>query len=162
MLRLLFVFLLPFLLQNALDLGAIRQKYSQAIDSEEETKALDLLLTNDARKSNTVLGYKGAVKMLMAKHVFFPNQKLVYFMEGKNLLEKAILAEPINLELLYLRYGVQLNSPSFLGYNQNLLSDRSKLIAGVKAVKDRYLKNEIRSILILKGDLNAIERKQIQ
>ena len=39
------------------------------------------------------------------------------------MLEKAISSDPNNLELRFLRYCVQINTPKFLNYNEDLKSD---------------------------------------
>ncbi|MFY0624669.1 MAG: hypothetical protein JXR07_00115 [Reichenbachiella sp.] len=67
--------------------------------------------------------YQGLSMTLMAEHVFSPLNKLSYFQDGKELIEKCIKENPNNPELRYIRLIVQLNAPYFLGYNDNIEND---------------------------------------
>jgi hypothetical protein len=62
--------------------------------------------------------------------------------EGKNKLETTISKNPTNIEYYFLRYMIQDNAPSFLGYNSNLESDRKKIISEYKNF-DPILKDAI-------------------
>ena len=73
-------------------------------------------------------GYKGAAKALMAETVGNPYTKWTYFNDGKNELEKAIALNLSNAELRYLRFLIQSECPSFLGYHSQLKSDYSFII----------------------------------
>lgn len=144
------------------DIIKVRTQYYLAIGSEKEAKNLESLLGSIHPKSTTLNGYEGASKMLMAKHAFLPNQKFSYFNKGKQILDEAISKEPQNIELIFLRYGIQTTCPSFLKYNQNLDKDRKMLITEVKGIKDRDLKNRILTFLITKSNLTDAERSAIQ
>jgi len=104
----------------------IRQLYVKAV---EDKAVVELLLEKFEKleSSDLKLGYTGAVKMLMAKHVFSPFKKLSYFNEGKKMLDQSIINNPNNPELRYLRYGIQKHTPRFLNYNKNLEEDKKFL-----------------------------------
>jgi hypothetical protein len=84
------------------------------------------------------------------------------FVEGKAILEEAIKNDPKNIELIFLRYPVQLNAPSILDYNQNVASDKKTLVNEVKSIKDKDLKSRILVFLLSDGKLTEAERKAIQ
>ena len=69
------------------------------------------------------LAYRGAALATTANCTNWPLQKISRFREGKSLLEEAVERAPQNLEVRFLRYTVQKNIPSFLGYD-NLEEDR--------------------------------------
>lgn len=162
MLLFLLHFLMPLNVLTDTDILKVRTQYYLAIESEKEARVLESLLGEIKPKTTTLLGYEGASKMLMAKHVFMPNQKFSYFNKGKEILEGAITKEAGNIELVFLRFGIQSTCPSFLKYNQSLEKDRKMLITEVKNLKDRDLKNRILTYLITKSNLTDAERSLIQ
>lgn len=85
--------------------------------------------------------------MLMAKYVFNPFSKFSYFKKGKNMLEKAVHADKNNIELRFLRYTIQTNIPAFLGYNDDLETDRLFLKQSLANVKEPELKKIITTYL---------------
>lgn len=131
---------------------SIRLKFHNSTSSEKTCKELIKQLEPFNEKNNPLLlGYRGGATMLMAKHAFNPFSKLSNFRNGKNILEKAIKAESNNVELRFLRYTIQTNVPSFLGYNSHLEKDKLFLKQTVGGVKDIQLKKIITSYLKEKG-----------
>jgi hypothetical protein len=72
--------------------------------------------------------YFGASKTLLAEVLLNPYSKYTNFKDGTALVDRAIDADPRNPELRYLRFLIQVNSPDFLGYNENKKEDY-KIIA---------------------------------
>ncbi|MCF8253908.1 MAG: hypothetical protein K9H61_13680 [Bacteroidia bacterium] len=147
---------------NNQEIASIREQYHQAIYEEKAAVDLSKAMGLIQNKSTLELAYQGATQMLLAKYAFLPNQKYSNFISGKALLEQAILKEPSNIELIYLRYGIQLNAPSFLSYQQNLEADKMFLIEHVKAVADKDLHKRILVLLLAQGKLTDAERKLLQ
>ncbi len=137
---------------------SLRSLYHNAIESESSAIKLDTYLKTLSSNEPLTMGYIGATKMLLAKYAILPSQKYSYFTEGRQKIDAAIAASPGNLELIYLRYSIQLNSPSFLGYNKNIKEDRSALINGASSIDDHELKVKIISFLVFSAGLSAAER----
>jgi hypothetical protein len=130
------------------DIVQVRAMYSRAPASEKNCKALLELLNPISEKQNPLLGgYKGCATMIMAKHAFNPFTKLSYFNKGKKILEQAVATDTSNVELRYLRFTIQTNSPTFLGYNGMLAADRSFLLRKLPQVKDASLSMMISTAL---------------
>ena len=145
-----FLILLSSLNYTAKDpsLSSIRLKFHNSTSSEKVCKDLIKQLEPYSEKNNPLLlGYKGGATMLMATHVVNPFSKFSYFKKGRIALEKAIQADKNNVELRFLRYTVQTNIPSFLGYSSHLEKDRVFLRESVNWVKDNDLKKIITSYL---------------
>jgi len=133
---------------NDQSINSIRLKFHNSTSSEKVCKDLIKQLEPFNEKNNPLfLGYKGGATMLMATHVINPFSKLSYFKKGRIILEKAIQADKNNVELRFLRYTVQTNVPSFLGYSSHLEKDRVFLKESVSGVKDNELKKIITSYL---------------
>jgi hypothetical protein len=125
-------------------IGFVRTKFHNATSSEKICKDLIKLLEPYSEKNKPLfLGYKGGATMLMAKHVINPISKFSYFKKGRNMLENAIKADNSNVELRFLRYTIQNNVPSFLGYNGQLAKDELFLKQSVGNVRDAELKKII-------------------
>lgn len=125
----------------------LRRLFDRAIKNEQ---AAELLLqqpvSNDIER-NILMGYKAATQMITAKYYFNPWKKLHVFNVGKGQMETAIQNEPNNIELIFLRYMIQKNSPSFLHYNNTIASDKKILLLSINNIKDQDLKSRISNYL---------------
>ena len=92
-------------------------------------------------------GYKGALIMAKGKHAFNPFKKLGYFNDGKEILEKAVAADFENIELRFLRLTMQVNIPTFLGYNRSREADRDFLNQNLDFLESVELKQRISSFI---------------
>ncbi len=140
-------------------LAEVRQLYQSAVTDKSCCAKLINLLSDISVQSNALmLGYAGCANMLEAKYVFSPFSKMDYFAKGKGMLEKAISMDSTNAELRYLRYGVQTNAPSFLGYHNQIKDDKRFLINALKNISDTYLEQSIVAVL-KKNDYVTKEEK---
>ena len=129
-----------------MDLDYIRLNYAHAI----KDKALcDLMISDlEHNKSSLLhLGYLGALQTIAANHTSNPLKKLKTFKKGRLNIEKAIKNDNENIEIRFLRYSVQKNCPSFLGYSQNIREDRNFLNLNKDKVTSENLKIMIEDIL---------------
>lgn len=146
--------------QGQLSVTYMRIAYDQAI--RNETAAREFLEKLAPEQGDVALGYKGAVTMVMAKHVFSPYKKLSWFNSGKALLEKAISNSPQQVELRYLRLTIQCNTPSFLSYNGNIRSDISFMINALADINDKDLRSRITKYLLSCKQITAAEKLTLQ
>lgn len=163
----LFTYLLFFcvLTADAVDYVELRNLFEASPNSEAKAKLL-LDKTKNATESEAILlGYKGGANMAMANHVVLPTSKLSSFNTGKEMLEKAIKAVPYSIELRFIRFSIQCNVPSFLGYSGNLLGDKIMLIGYLKSEvsrNDNDLKTRIKSFLLNSKHCNEVEKSNIK
>ncbi len=85
----------------------------------------------------------------MAKHATNPLSKYSYFNKGKKALENALKKDPNNLEIRLMRFISQEQTPAFLGYNKDLKSDKTFILAEYKKSKDEDLIKRIKMHLKL-------------
>ncbi|MDX2190487.1 MAG: hypothetical protein SFY32_11545 [Bacteroidota bacterium] len=127
----------------------LRLKFYQSVDNEKIAKSYLKELSSKSNSGNPLVkGYKAAVCMLMAKHVFNPYSKIKYFIDGKNELEQSISLSPDNVELILIRFAIQTNAPTFLGYYSNINSDKQFLIAKLKDQANANVDTDLRKIMI--------------
>ncbi|MBR9859840.1 hypothetical protein GYB22_03655 [bacterium] len=101
----------------------------------DEDRLEVLLKTIDQNQSNTSKAYYGLCEAMMAEYAFWPADKYDYFKKGKVKIEAAIKAESGNPELRYIRLMVQLYTPSFLGYSDQVQTDLNHLRFNLKSAK---------------------------
>ncbi|NJW52829.1 hypothetical protein [Salinimicrobium oceani] len=155
------IFLLLSVTDQNTSVSELRSLYKRA--AEEETAARKLLeLTDGATSAQPVtLGYFGVSHMMMAKHVGNPFKKFSYFNKGKEVFTEAIAAAPNNLELRFLRFAVQAETPGFLNYKQNLEEDKKVLLAKTRNLKDTELEQMILAYLVTSSALSDSEKENL-
>ncbi|MFN3019818.1 hypothetical protein ACK1KB_02370 [Chryseobacterium sp. TY3] len=129
------------------DLNEVRMSYNKAVLDKKLCKKMIEELELSKEKSVIALAYLGAYQTIWANHVFNPLSKLATFKKGKNNIELAISKEPENVEIRYIRFSVQKNAPSFLGYNNNLKEDRDFLVKNKKNINSDFLQKNIETLL---------------
>ncbi|HRX29987.1 MAG TPA: hypothetical protein P5235_11410 [Saprospiraceae bacterium] len=120
-----FVFLFRFLnlssqCDETLRLDSLRNSYHTISDKQSLT---DFLQKYQSDTCFVNKAYIASATMMKAQYTFLPNKKWSYFIKGKKIIENTIASHPENLELRYIRYLIQSNIPSFLGYKSNIDED---------------------------------------
>lgn len=160
---LIFMMVSNFFSISDVEVAALRKLYYEAAENKTAVKKLSALLAKVNDNSDAILiGYKGATEMMEAKYAFNPVTKLSRFNKGKNYLEKAIKKEPKQAELRFIRFSIQTNLPSFLGYNDHIKVDKDALINSVVKIDDKQLKSNIIDYLIISKQCNQEEIKKLK
>ena len=147
----------------AYDISKLRSDFELA--TKKEYACVDIIKTLNQSKYTTqtiYYGYLGASNIMMAIYVSNPFTKYNYFQKGKNQLDKAISLDKSNIELLYLRFAIQSNVPSFLNYDKNMAQDRKTIIAQYPYLKDEELKRNIVRVFKKYTGTTAAEKKVLQ
>lgn len=95
----------------------VRKSFPKAVKVEQECIALIEQLQGIQKNDYILLAYRGAANIVMAKYTSSPNQKLKHFVNGKKELEMGVQKMPNNVELRFLRFTIQQNTPSMLFYD---------------------------------------------
>lgn len=111
---------------SKVDMAEVRYLFTVAEHNEESCKKLFEVTEGYTMDFDPIAyAYHAAAEMTMANHSVWPATKLTYFNKGRTKLEKVIIKYQDNIELRYIRFAVQYNTPAFLGYRNNLDSDRN-------------------------------------
>ena len=132
---------------RAEDLSEVRLLYKQSARSAEACKKLYVKVEKATTNQTTLLAYKASATMMMARYVWNPIDKMKYFKKGKKIMEEAVLNGKENIEVRFLRWMVQDNLPSFLGYKNNIAEDRSFVLSNLNGLSDQALKVYISQIV---------------
>lgn len=156
------LFSLPFQTAASVPgLPELRQWFVQAANSAAYCRKLSNLSGEELTRMPVVKGYKAVGTMMMANHVMNPVSKLSYFRKGRNMLQEAIAADKDNIELTFLRFTIQTNIPSFLGYNDHISADKAMLLNKLNQVKEHSLQTLIGNYLVASKTLTVAERRQL-
>ena len=124
-----FCFLLFFTLHTP-ELSSLRAGYISAATSQVSADAFYKTLENisDNHDNQTVLAYKAASIVLLAKYESGLFSKTRLFNRGTDLLEQAIKKAPDNYEARLIRLNIQDNVPWITGYTGDIKEDKAFLI----------------------------------
>ena len=143
-------------------LNEIRALYEKSVaDKSACDKLIQILSPYNESNYPLYAGYKASAIMMMANHVVNPFSKFSHFKKGKKILENAIKANGRNIELIFLRFNVQTHLPSFLGYDENIKSDRLFLENSFSAIEDVQLKQFLMPYLKNSNYIDAEKKRQL-
>ncbi len=156
------IFLFSNVQSQSLQLNDIRSRFSKAVKSEELCTTLYNEMIEASGTKNAVFNcYLGVVTVSMAKYTFNPFGKLSYFHNGKRLVESAIAQEPNNIELRFLRCTIQEHVPSFLGYSDNLETDKKMILENISQLTMPKLKEAMITYILNSKNFTAIEKQRV-
>ena len=147
----LFVILLTTLCLNAqaLNFNAIRLAYKHAANDSTKVIEFSKLLSKVNKKDNAVLvAYKGASITLLARQSKTIKEKKEGFIEGVSWLNHAIDQAPNNIEIRFVRIGIQENTPKLLKYKGNIEEDKLFILKQFNYIKSASLKNHIKDYIL--------------
>lgn len=122
-------------------LKTLRELYKRAHLESEICN--DLIKRTQSCDEAVTIGYNAAAKMVSSKFLINPFKIIKVFNDGKEQLETLIQQNLKNIELRYLRYTIQVNTPAFVGYNKNKKEDRELIFRFLQSCNDNDLKNHI-------------------
>lgn len=125
-------------------------------------KLFAMLSVRESNNNNILSGYQGAVAANWANHQKEPAQKIKFFNMGRKLLEKAIISEPDNLELRFLRFTIQTNCPKAVQYDKNIVDDKEYIIKHLEDINNSELKKRIANYLLSSKKFNDSEKEKIK
>jgi len=119
--------------------GACAQKlekaaFYKAMASDNIDEINQELATFTDAGTETKNGYEGALLMKKASLAGKPKDKLSFFKAGRIKLETALLAEPGNTDLHFLRLVIQEKAPKIVHYRADIEKDKSMIIKNFNAL----------------------------
>ena len=126
------------------DINEIRTLLYKAHHSKVSALALCKKMKTITPAHPLLFGYKGMADIMMCYHTQNPYTRMQYFRSGKAALDKAISERRDDVELRYLRFTAQSNTPAILMYKDHITEDKKMLLtyllteANKTADKDLY------------------------
>ncbi len=144
MISLISCLLVGYMSQSKPTLQEIRSLFYAAEKSKTSFHKLSKIMKEvDTRSAPVMVCYKGVTEMMGAKYTISPFTKMSHFKKGKVYIEQAVEMDPKALEIRFLRFSIQTNLPGFLGYNNEIETDKQILLTGLQSVTDKDLKYKI-------------------
>ena len=138
-----FFLLLCSFLSYGNDIEKIREIYFFSEKDENICDSISLLLKGMDTENNLVLAYRGANTLLYCTKTNNVFKKFSYFEKGKYMIEQAIKNEPKNVEIAFLRYINQKNTPWYLNYKKNIKEDYKFIIQNISIINDQKFRNKV-------------------
>ena len=139
----------------------IRSKFKLAVVNAEVTETLSTQLRRIPNPDAITLAYIASLDALKAKHNWNPAVKIEFMDSFEKKINKAVNTMPNNIEIRFLRYSIQSNTPLFLGYSKNLKEDRNAMVSAFSnktlVNSNKKLFSEIYQFL---ADKNALSRSE--
>ncbi|MET4082449.1 hypothetical protein ABIB40_002407 [Pedobacter sp. UYP30] len=118
----------------------------RAVESGKITDSLYDRLNGLKLKTPLIVAYVGALQALKAKHAWNPYNKVTNVSRSLKTLAKAVKMDKNNLEIRFIRFSIEYNTPAFLGFGKNLEGDRKEILKhyqneNFKSASDKLIKN---------------------
>lgn len=81
--------------------------------------------------SAVISAYMGSAVARMAEFSYNPYTKWSYFKDGQTLIEAAVLQDNQNPEIRFIRFSVQVKTPTFLSYNDAIEDDQKLIVSAL-------------------------------
>jgi len=128
-------------------LDQIRKSYIESAQSEENINKLISICEEYTSKNDSIIyAYRTVADLMLIKYKYNPLYKLKLFTEYSRKLDLIVTNNFNNIEIRFLRYCVQKQTPRFLGYNDNLELDHQFIIQNID-IQSKELQKYIRSTL---------------
>ena len=137
----------------------IRDRLPIAFEDANECERLYQKAIAVNAPSPVLQGYIGAVYLAKSRHISI-FKKLSFFNKGTDTLEAALKRAPNELELRFLRLTIQMNLPSFLGYNDNIESDKKFVLSNCKSAPPT-LRQRIVNFVEESEDFTSDEKRMV-
>ena len=129
------------------NLDTIRKEYLETIQSESSINQLINTCEKYKNKDNsTISAYKTVAELMLIEYDYNPLTKLKSFTKHTKKLDFIVTNNINNIEIRFLRYCIQKQTPRFLGYNDNLELDFKFIIQNID-IQSKELQKFINSVL---------------
>jgi hypothetical protein len=131
-------------------LAEIRYLYAEVADTTDKDALLATLAEQLPAETEPLrLAYRAVGEALKARHTWLPWEKLAYYKTAMQMFEQALAYQPTEIEVRFLRYTIQQNTPSLLGLGIDIEDDKRAIVAHIlSAHTDHYMKKSIAQHLL--------------
>ncbi len=146
-----------------LNLSAIRSGFYDAVMNSEKATILEKKIAHFSPQSPLIKVYKGATYAIEAKNKWNPFSALSLLGKSRKKMNEAVTLAPHNLEIRFIRFAVQKNIPSYLGYSENIKEDKKYLIKHINRFYNPKINKKMRDyILYFMTEQGGYSKKQIK
>lgn len=111
---------------------AIRNSYRRALSNSNDNLSFEKICEPFYQLDAVAKAYYGTALALRARAVIFPITKLNLANQAATQLNSAVNLQPKNLEIRFLRYSFEYNTPALLNLKTHMLTDKYFAITFIK------------------------------
>jgi hypothetical protein len=144
-------------------LGVKKETYLESADAEMQ--GMDSMYRGDPEGASLLMAYRGAVRVVRAKHGFNPNRKMENLKSGLPLLDSAVASSPEQAEVRYLRLVSGYYLPFFIGRKPQVKEDFAALARLLPAKAGEFPPKWFLSVsgfVIAKGRLGDAQKDALE
>lgn len=123
------------LFTNTPNYSLIREVYQKAITNENEVSKLRNLTENFKNTDPIAKAYFATSQAFEAKNATWVSTKVKYAKIAYSHLNQSVSSSPNNVEIRFLRFSFQCNTPSILGMKNHISEDKAFLLKNTKSTE---------------------------
>ena len=117
---------------TAQSLEEVRKKFHLAVIDPNQSCSFHQYIHEIPANTPTLQAYQAVAEAMIAQNVWNPFAKLNQLHRFHDFISEAILTEPENIEIRFLRFAVEFYTPRILSMSDNLLEDRDMILENLK------------------------------
>ena len=137
------------------NLDTIRKEYLETIQSEASIiQLINTCKTYKNEHNSTISAYKTVAELMLIEYDYNPLTKLKSFTKHTKKLDFIVKNNITSIEIRFLRFCIQKQTPRFLGYNDNLELDYKFIIKNIDN-QPKELQEYINTVLKNLNDIRS-------
>ncbi len=144
---------------NTPNYSLIREAYQKAINSESQVSKLRELTESYKNSDATAKAFYATSQAFEAKNATWVSTKVKFAKIAYSNLNQSVNLSPNNVEIRFLRFSFESNTPSILGMKVHLQEDKQFLIKNTKSTEPLW--TIMKSFYQNCSDLTASERESL-
>ncbi|TGV02291.1 hypothetical protein EM932_11820 [Flavivirga rizhaonensis] len=133
----------------SVDINTVRKAYKEAAQDRTKVETFNNLLLKVTKKDEaTLVAYKGAAIALLARQEKKVKDKKKLFIKGVSYVEHAIGKSSNNIEVHFVRLGIQENTPKLLKYKGHIEEDKQFILKHFKDITSSNLRHYIKDYIL--------------
>jgi len=112
----------------------IRESFHEAVLNPSTSEEFHALVSDMRDKPPVIKAYHAVSEALLAQVLWNPFSKLKQVIKYDKMITQAVLEDPGNIEIRFLRLAVEYNLPAFLGMSGHLQEDVALIVSNLSNV----------------------------
>jgi len=142
-----------------------RKEFKKAVFNDKVTNEVYQVLVSSKTQDPLTQAYVAYFTALKARHVTSPYEKIKHVRSFDLTIKKAVALAPNNLEIRFLRFSIQDQLPTYLGYSKELAVDKKMILQQIQSQKvdvPATFKKDMKAVLLNSKTLSIAEKKIIE
>lgn len=116
---------------KAQSVDELRKRYMAGLHNIDSTPGVYDVFKKVENPSGKILGYTAALEAIMTKTTWNVFKKMTFLRKSEASFAKAVEKAPNDIEVRFMRMAVQFEIPEYLGFSEDIETDRKFIIANI-------------------------------